>query len=427
MNTFLATFIKDLKILINDRTGLVILFAMPLFLVVIMTLIQNEAYKSLNESGVSVLVVNYDQDRLGNEVMEGFQDVSIFNVSEGDSLEYADEASIKQDVLDGKYMVALVIPKGATNILRANVELIISAVMQDSIQQNADSIQQVFFNIIVDPIAKKSFVVAVNSGLREYVANIKTRLLFELLSSNINASLGNTNSIDIPNEDFFAFSEEYALPLDDGEIYEPNAVQHNIPAWSIFSIFFIVLPLSVSIINERSEGLSIRLRTFPSSYLSVLSGKLGLYLLIAFAQFTMVLLLGKYLFPLIGLPQLVIGSQYGAIFLLTTAVSIAAIGYGLMVGTLFNTPPQASIFGGISIMIMAALGGVWVPMNIMPEVMRTIAGYSPLNWALTGYYELFIKGNGFEAIQNNVLQLMIFFIICTLASFALYKAKYKIQ
>jgi ABC-2 type transport system permease protein len=427
MLKFTASFIKEFKVLLKDKTGLVILFIMPLFLVVIMTLIQNEAYKSFNETGIPVLFLNFDKDRLGNEVEQGFNDLSIFNITSGTKEDYPDEASIKKNILGGEHLVALIIPKEATNVLRANVEEMIKLLMQDSLSESTDSLGQVNFKIIIDPVAKKSFVVAVNSGLKEYIASIKTKLLFELLAQNISESIGNKHEIKIPEEDFFVFNEEYALPKEEGEIYEPNAVQHNIPAWSIFSIFFIVLPLSVSIINERSEGLSIRLRTFPGSYLSILSGKLILYLAIAFVQFAMVLLLGKFFFPLINLPQLDIGNHFFSLAMLTFSVSIAAIGYGLMIGTLFDAPPQASIFGGISILIMSALGGVWIPVNIMPELMKTISEFSPLNWALTGYYELFIKGGGWTDIQYNVMKLFSFFIICLISSYILHKAKHKLQ
>lgn len=427
MHQLLATFIKELKVLIRDKTGLAILFAMPLFLVVVITLIQNEAYKGFSETGLPVLLINYDNDRLGNVVEKGFQELPVFNVTIEGENKYPDLPSIKKDVLQGEYLAALIIPKDATNVLRENVEGMISLLMQDSPSEIEDQFEKVDFKIIVDPITRKSIVVAINSSLKEYVASIKTKLLFELLSNNINDLLGNTTELNLPVEDFFSFVEEYALPVDKSKTYEPNAVQHNIPAWSIFSIFFIVLPLSVSIINERSEGLSIRLRTFPGSYIVQLSGKLLLYFLIAIVQFLLVILLGEYFFPLIGLPQLDIGAEYLALSVLTLFLAFAAIGYGLLIGTLFNAPPQASIFGGISIIIMSSLGGILVPVNLMSESMKFIAEFSPLHWALTGYYELFIKGSGWAEIQFNVLKLFSFFILCISSSFVLYKAKHKLQ
>ena len=52
------------------------------------------------------------------------------------------------------------------------------------------------------------------------------------------------------------------------------------------------------------------------------------------------------------------------------AASLAATGYGLMVGTLAKTYEQASMFGAVSIVIAAALGGIMVPTYVMPHGCR---------------------------------------------------------
>ena len=57
----------------------------------------------------------------------------------------------------------------------------------------------------------------------------------------------------------------------------------------------------------------------------------------------MVLMLGKFFFPFINLPQLEIGNQLLSLAGLTVAVTFAAIGYALIIGTIFNAPPQASM------------------------------------------------------------------------------------
>ncbi len=33
-----------------------------------------------------------------------------------------------------------------------------------------------------------------------------------------------------------------------------NSVQHNVPAWSIFAMFFIVIPIAGNMIREREDG-----------------------------------------------------------------------------------------------------------------------------------------------------------------------------
>ena len=423
MYRLLATCIKECKLLIADKTGIAILFVMPILLVVIMTLIQNEAYKSLTESSIPVLLVNNDNDSLGLSLEKGFKEYSICELTLDHGQKYKTSADIKKQMVEGKFLIALVIPKNATTILRGDVENIMNGLIDKSKSTNKN-LGQVNIEIIIEPTANKAFVVAITSRVKEFMGAVKTKVLFEIMSEKIASLLDSKEKMTMPTKDFFAYNENYAVR--DNKLYQPNAIQHNIPAWAIFSIFFIVLPLAGSIINERSEGLFIRMRAFPGSYLSILSGKLFVYFIVALAQFAMVLLVGKYMLPLLGLPVLDIGTHLFALITLTITLSLAAVGYGLLVGTIFNTPQQSAVFGGISILIMSALGGIWVPLNIMPHFMQTISSFSPLNWALMGYYELFIKGGDWYAVQFQLLKLTLFFVCSMAISYRLYKIKIRL-
>ena len=87
-----------------------------------------------------------------------------------------------------------------------------------------------------------------------------------------------------------------------------NSVQHNVPAWTIFGMFFIVISMSGSIIKERDEGSYTRILTMPGSYITVLTGKISAYLVICLVQCVLMLMVGIYILPNMGLPQLVIFS-----------------------------------------------------------------------------------------------------------------------
>jgi len=76
MHRLISTFIKEFKLLIVDKTGITILFVMPVLLVFIMTLVQHEAYKSLTQSGIPVLLVNNDNDSLGLAIEKGIKKFS---------------------------------------------------------------------------------------------------------------------------------------------------------------------------------------------------------------------------------------------------------------------------------------------------------------------------------------------------------------
>ena len=81
-----------------------------------------------------------------------------------------------------------------------------------------------------------------------------------------------------------------------------------------------------------------------------------------------------------------------------------------MVGTLASTEHQAAIMGSLSILLLSALGGIWVPSYVMPEVMRNISAWSPLNWSLEGFYKLFLRGGHVSDVLGETIKLLLFFL-----------------
>src|SRR6185295_8475215 len=90
----------------------------------------------------------------------------------------------------------------------------------------------------------------------------------------------------------------------DGSRNIPNATQHNIPAWTIFAMFFIVISLGSSVVREKLNGSFVRLKTLPTSYLVALLSKQITYLVVTLAQTAVIFSIGIWLFPVLGLPKL---------------------------------------------------------------------------------------------------------------------------
>jgi ABC-2 type transport system permease protein len=200
-------------------------------------------------------------------------------------------------------------------------------------------------------------------------------------------------------------------------------VQHNVPAWTLFAMFFIVIPFASSMIKEREDGSLARLLTMPCSYASILLSKIIVYLVVCFLQFALIMIMGVYLFPIIGLPPLVIGDQFFSLSVMAIAASMAAIGYGIAVGTIARTHQQAAIFASISVVILAAIGGVWVPVFIMPPLFRTISSVSPLNWGMNGFYDILVRNAELSQVIHYALWLLLFSLGCQFIALYYHKMK----
>jgi ABC-2 type transport system permease protein len=111
---------------------------------------------------------------------------------------------------------------------------------------------------------------------------------------------------------------------------------------------------------------------------------------------------------------LIFGVRWGApvpalvLMSLFAAVSAAA---GLLLGAQLRNQAQANgvaVFVGLS---LAALGGCMLPMEIMPETLRTIAHVTPHAWALDGFADVVRRDGTVADILPELGALMGFLVV----------------
>ncbi|HYM93872.1 MAG TPA: ABC transporter permease, partial [Chitinophagaceae bacterium] len=187
----------------------------------------------------------------------------------------------------------------------------------------------------------------------------------------------------------------------------PNASQHNVPAWTIFAMFFVVISLGGSIVREKLSGSFIRLKTLPTNYFVSLLSKQLTYLLVTLVQAALIFEIGIWVFPSIGLPPLSLPSDILGLVFITIICGWCAVSYAICIGVFARTQEQANSFGAVSIVILAAIGGLMVPSFAMPDSFRTIMKLSPLHWCLEAYYGLFLEGGKMKDVLISVVPLVI--------------------
>jgi ABC-2 type transport system permease protein len=411
MRKLSAAMRKEFLLLIRDKMGLSILFIMPMVLIVIMTLIQDAAFRTVNEEGIPLLVVNEDQDSLGFRIEAGLKNSDLVAFHNEINGKRATRDELFKAVKEGKFLIGIVIPKGTTKAIQEDVKRLVDESLGEDVSQTKQRSTEI--EMVIDPIASKSFVTSVTSQLREFISALKTRVMFETFNAQIAELIPDDVTIkksEYSNKQAVTYKEVYASEIS-GEI-KPNAVQHNIPAWTIFAMFFIVLPLVSSIMKEKEEGSVFRFHTIPASYFLQINAKLIVFIVICLIQFFLMLLIGLVFLPMLGLPVLQLGNSYSGILLMALGCALAASGFGVLVGSLATTQQQGAVLGSLSILIFSAIGGIWVPAYVMPSIMRTISEISPLKWAMDGFYGLFLRGEGFVDILPHFFKLAMFFAVC---------------
>ncbi len=421
MRIFLRLAYKDYLVIVRDRGGLAMLFLMPLALVLIMTSLQDTTFRALNESGIRMIILNGDKDSLGMAIENEIIRSDFFAVRHEIDNKPPTEQSIREAVAAGKFQIGMIIPPGATEHIRNQVKS--SAALLFSGDSTAlPAVDSLIIRMYVDPATKNSMRSSLQGSIREFAARVESQIILNELTREINNNLmipvANLNRM---NRETVTYKEEYVAR--DNKIVIPNSAQHNVPAWTLFAMFFIVIPFASAMIKEKEDGSLSRLLTMPGSYTTIMLSKILVYLVVCYLQFVSIMLMGVYLFPLFGLTALVITGKVTSLTVIAFTAALAAIGYGIAVGTIARTHQQAAIFGSISVVILAAVGGIWVPVFMMPPFFRVFSSASPMNWGLNGFYDILVRNAGLTDVMHYGLRMILFSLLCVIIALYYHKLR----
>ncbi|MFT6638850.1 MAG: ABC-2 type transport system permease protein [Flavobacterium sp.] len=403
---------KEILLLKRDFGGLVILFVMPLVLIVTITLIQDSTFKTVSDSKIPILLIDNDKDVISNSVKDNLAQSGSFEIiTEIDNKNITEEIA-KEAVFKGKFQLAIVIPENLSHDLQLKVNQNVDKITANfGLTEDSIAVQEQLnpkeIKLYFDPATQLSFKNGVKNGIDKMISKIETKSIYETFQE----QLGEGDEPIFSQENFISFKE--IVPQVNNEDVKPNSVQHNVPAWTLFAIFFIIVPLSINIVKEKNQGTMIRLITNPVPYAILLAGKTATYLLICVIQFFLMIAVGIYLFPYLDLPVLDVS---GKLFLMTFVAifsGLAAIGLGILLGTIAKTQEQSAPFGATSVVILAAIGGVWVPVFAMPKIMQFVSNVSPMNWGLNAFYDVLLRNGSIIDILPELFFLLLFFISTT--------------
>jgi len=415
MHKLWASTYKEFLLLTRDIGGLAILFLMPILLVITVTTIQDGTFKIINETKIPVLWVNQDQGEIAQTIYDGLANSQTLEL-----IEKTSETEAKEMVFKGNYQLAIVIPENLSVDLKQKVNENVEGIMakfgleeENDLESTKTQIIQKEVRLYFDPATQFAFKSSIKNGIDQMIAKVETQSIYKAFQEQIS---DDPSEVIFDQESFISFKE--IVPESDDEELIPNSTQHNIPAWTLFAIFFIILPLSINMVKEKTQGTFVRLRTNPISYATILGGKTLVYLCVSILQFTLMLLIGVYLFPSIGLPKLDVSGKVSLLFVVAFFAGLAAIGLGLLLGTIAKSQEQSAPFGATFVVILAALGGVWVPVFAMPSFMQTLSKLSPMNWGLEAFYGVFLRNIGLSELLPEISLLFLFFVaMATIAVF----------
>ncbi len=402
-----ATIQKDIRVLARDKVGLLAMFALPILLVLIVTSIQNNSFQLMSRNKIALLVCNKDTGALSGQFIKAIDSIGLFKLV--DTIK--DEQTLRSSIRHKDAMLGLIIPPDFSTRIRTKAKSVTEKVMTSfglsdsaapAAQQRTDSLP---VSLIYNPILQESFRRSTEGALYSALQLVESKQILHTLYFSLNEKeLPDSLEKDLLSNRTL-IRESSVSESTTGNT--PNASQHNVPAWTIFAMFFIVISLGSGIVRDKLNGSIVRLKTLPTSYLVAILSKQLTYLVVTLAQAAVIFAIGGLLFPAIGLPPLNFPGHWLALIVVSLLCGWCAVSYAVCLGIFTRTEEQANAIGAVSIVILAAVGGLMVPAFAMPDSFRVAMDLSPLHWCLEAYYGLFLEGDGWGAIWSNMLPLLL--------------------
>jgi ABC-2 type transport system permease protein len=404
---------KDLKILVRNRSALLVLFAMPVGFVLVMTAATSGLYGE-DRSAVSVLVVNEDSGSVSAQVIDGLKAAKGFSVEtewQGQALTLAKAEEL---ITSGKRELAVIFPQGFSQNL-------LNDTAASTTSQSAATIQ-----LMVDPSLSQQFTGPIIGTLQGLVSQALTPVGIEHLLQQVAPGMTSEQRQAIVEQaqqrTASGVSIEQITPPGLAVRQFPNTTQQNVPGYTLFGVFFICQVIGLSFIREKQDGTFRRLLVAPISKPALLIGKLLPYYLVNLVQIVLIFAAGIWIVPLMGFPALHLGEHPEGLVVVSLATAAAASGLGLLVASLVKTPEATGGLGALIAVMMAAIGGCFVPTFVMPQFMQTLSKIVPHAWALQGYQDVLIRGYGVGQVMPEVGALIVFAAI--FFGFALWRFRF---
>ncbi|WP_374951566.1 ABC transporter permease [Mucilaginibacter sp.] len=417
-----ATIVKDIRILLRDKVGISLMFIMPIILVVVVTSIQNSTFQLVNKNKLSIIISNSDTGQTSKQLIKAIDKIGMFKSAQVTGNQT--EQQIAEAMHERDAMLGVIIPKNFSTKVSLKSKSVAGKALT-SFGLEGDTVTNVGdidpLTVYYNPVLQENIRLSIQGALRSALQLVESRETLRSLYYSINEK-------ELPekleNEMLNNKTAINEIPVSkDGTRTTPNATQHNVPAWTIFAMFFIIMSLGGSVVREKVSGSFIRLKTLPTNYLIGMASKQITYLAVTMLQAAVIFSIGIWLFPFVGLPALNLPSDMGALVLVTLVCGWCAVSYAMCVGVFAQTQEQANGFGAVSIVILACIGGLMVPSFAMQGFFKSAANISPMHWCLQAYYSLFLEGGKLKDVVNNILLLFIITLLLQVLTFVGLKRK----
>ncbi|WP_010171087.1 ABC transporter permease [Bacillus coahuilensis] len=363
----------EIQRLVKKPQSYILMFAMPLLFTLIFGSLFGEQESVVK---ADILIVDEDQSELSQSMIHHLQQSSVFHTLEVASVTKG-TLLIKEKEADGM----VVIQKGFQQTIINGEDPTISFV------HHPELVDTTAISNLLNDLVTSTQIKGVGSQKWSEITAQDWSVLFASLSTEENG-----------------LSESLIEKSTITKSEDSKNIQ-NMPAraagFTIMFVMIVMISVTGTMLEAKQNGVWYRLMSTPISRVQLLGGYLLSFFLIGWIQFAVLMIATNLLFGVVW------GDPLGLI-VLVSAVLVCVVGLGLFIAGLSKTVEQQSSIGNIVIISTCMLGGVYWPLEIVPDFMKTLSEFVPQTWAMKGFEELIARGGGPFDIILPVAVLLLF-------------------
>ncbi|TMU87518.1 ABC transporter permease [Bacillus sp. BHET2] len=192
-----------------------------------------------------------------------------------------------------------------------------------------------------------------------------------------------------------------------------EVVTQIIPGYTIMFAFYIMISMVIGFVKDRDRGMVARIASTPLPIQGYFIGKWIPFMLIVLIQIAVLFSFGVVVYDLpLGDPI--------SLVMLSLSLAFIVTGWGMALAVLVKTENMGIAMTQIIALGGAMLGGLWLPVELMPDFMQTVSKFLPQYWAIEGYKEIILENGTTGDVWFNIIILLVSGIGGGLIAYAAY-------
>lgn len=363
---FRALILKEFKHVIRDRRSLFFLLAQPVMMMILFGFaLSNEVKES------KAVIIDHARDEVSHKLIDRFNQSHFFQVV---------------DVIPNENEIQHLFEKGL-----ARLAIILPANLADDLKhQNQAAVQ-----IVADASDPNTAQIA--------------------------ATYAGAIFRDFQNEELGTFKIPYEIKIETKMLYNPQLISAFNFVPGVMTLILMILGAmmtSVAIVREKELGTMEVLLASPMHPMQVVLSKGIPYLVLAFINVIIILLLSVYVLqvPIRGsVPLLLIES----LLFITTTLAL-----GLLISTITEKQQVAMFIALVGLMLPSLIfSGFMFPIENMPFPLRMISNVVPTRWYYSIVRAIMVKGLGFSSIIRPTIILAVMTVVLTAVAIKKFKVR----